>query len=624
MAFIKTNIKQAKTSKSKRVKKPPLRGIKAHYVGLMIISLIVIGSFALTSTRETRDSSAATGNPPVIGGATSPSGYKLIWSDEFNGSSVDGSRWNQYNNSNYGSGSNSDMCYFAANNTVSGGQLHLSAKKQTVTCGGTNPDTGNKTYYITSGAVTTRSVSGGGEKMAFTKGYIEASVRLPLGNPYWGAFWLVGGAGAPGWPQYGEFDIMEQLGTYPDSIIQTLHYACGAAHCQTSGANNFNASNFSAVTSTANKGAALTSSNVASYKGATTSSYVRYGFLWEDNRITWYVNGRPTRSFDGSKITIYTTDSNGNITSSSVINKTFSGVSPSWSQVLNYPHTIILNLAYGGGVASNNGYTGNETATGYNDGNFVGNRPGVMDVDYVRVYQVDTTPPPSTTPPPADTTKPVVLLTAPSSGSVTKGTIQLTAAVNDNVGVSSTTFYVDSAPVGSDTTLAYAVPLDTTKYLKGNHTAYVTARDPAGNIGTSATVTFSVDNSTSAGPGGSSGTVIDSTTPGTANPIPVSGTVEIKPSTPGAKVEVKVDNKPTGTSIDTTKLTDGKHVVTVTENGVTKEHTITVDNPWPLATLNHIVAHPIAYSSGLILALSVPVVWFNRKGLLSRFNGILP
>jgi len=47
--------------------------------------------------------------------------------------------------------------------------------------------------------------------------------------------------------------------------------------------------------------------------------------MWDDKKLTWYVNGRPTRSFDGKDMTIYTTDTNGTILTSKVV-KTLTAV----------------------------------------------------------------------------------------------------------------------------------------------------------------------------------------------------------------------------------------------------------------------------------------------------------
>jgi len=328
--------------------------------------------------------------PPPIGSAAAPAGYALAWSDEFNAASLDPANWNAKDDSNYGTGNHEDECYFAANVTESGGALHLTAKAQTVTCGGTNPDTGNPTYYYTSGFITTKGGAAAGDKYSFQYGYAEASIRMPKGNPYWGAFWLVGASSAPAWPTYGEFDVTELVGGYPDLTYGTFHYPCaGHTNCQTT-PHIYNLASGSAYGGSSNNGTQLTPANFDTYSGATSSRFVRYGFLWEPGRITWYVDGRPVRSFDGAELVRYASDADGNITTSTVektVGTDLSASSTPFATVFSYFHTIDLNLSFGGAFPQGNGYTGGEVDGGYDVGNMAADLPGQMDVDFVRVYQ---------------------------------------------------------------------------------------------------------------------------------------------------------------------------------------------------------------------------------------------
>jgi beta-glucanase (GH16 family) len=331
-------------------------------------------------------------DPPAIGAADAPPGYQLAWADEFDGTALDASKWTAMNDSNYGSGNHEDECYFAANATEAGGQVSLTAQRQTVQCGGTNPDTGDHTYDFTSAFLTTRGGGpGGGDKYAFTYGYAEARIQMPKGNPYWGAFWLVGASGGPAWPDYGEFDVTELVGGYPDLTYGTFHYACaGHTNCQTS-PHIYNLDTESAYGGSSNNGTPLTPSNFASYTGQTSSRFVRYGFLWEPGRITWYVDGRPVRSFDGTHLVRYATDADGIIASTTVektVGTDLTAPSIPFATVFANPHTIDLNLAFGGAFPQGDGYTGGETASGYDDGNLAAELPGAMSVDYVRVFQL--------------------------------------------------------------------------------------------------------------------------------------------------------------------------------------------------------------------------------------------
>ncbi|MBI3713054.1 MAG: CehA/McbA family metallohydrolase [Burkholderiales bacterium] len=93
----------------------------------------------------------------------------------------------------------------------------------------------------------------------------------------------------------------------------------------------------------------------------------------------------------------------------------------------------------------------------------------------------------------ADTTAPTV--SASTTGS--SGTISLNATASDNVGVSKVEFYVDGALKGSSTTSPYAMSLNSTSLSNGSHSLVAKAYDAANNIGTSSTVSFTVNNQTS-------------------------------------------------------------------------------------------------------------------------------
>lgn len=304
----------------------------------------------------------------------------LVWSDEFNGSSVDTSKWTARDNSNYGSANNEDECYFNNNVSEASGTLKIMAKRETVQCGGTNPDTGNNTYYFTSGFLK--------GNIDFVQGYYEASIKMPKGTPYWGAFWLTGGTGAPGWPGYGEFDVMEVVGVRPDTAFGTYHWGCsGAGQCQSS-PQSYNLLTQATTGGSADTANQLTTTNFGSYSGVSSSRFVKYGFLWEAQKMTWYVDGRKVRSFDGNQLVRYA--ANGAPT----VEKTYGSgwydgnpASPVFSTVMGYKHVLNLNLAIGGGMAEYWGYTGHDTASGYVNGNFVATMPEPMEVDYVRVYQ---------------------------------------------------------------------------------------------------------------------------------------------------------------------------------------------------------------------------------------------
>src|SRR5207247_1235794 len=90
---------------------------------------------------------------------------------------------------------------------------------------------------------------------------------------------------------------------------------------------------------------------------------------------------------------------------------------------------------------------------------------------------------------PPDTTPPTVSITSPTSGASVSGTLTMTAAASDNVGVAGVQFLLDGANVGAEVTAApYATPWDTPTASRGSHTLTAVARDGAGNHTTSAPV----------------------------------------------------------------------------------------------------------------------------------------
>ena len=97
---------------------------------------------------------------------------------------------------------------------------------------------------------------------------------------------------------------------------------------------------------------------------------------------------------------------------------------------------------------------------------------------------------------PPDTTPPTTSITAPASGATVSGTVNVTASASDNVGVTRVEFYVDGALASTDTTSPYSFSWATSGYANGSsHGLSSNAYDAAGNVGTSATVTVTVNNS---------------------------------------------------------------------------------------------------------------------------------
>src|SRR2546422_10602510 len=63
-----------------------------------------------------------------------------------------------------------------------------------------------------------------GGKFTHQYGHVEARIKIPRGQGMWPAFWMLGdNIGTVGWPQSGEMDIMENIGSEPSINHGSMH-----------------------------------------------------------------------------------------------------------------------------------------------------------------------------------------------------------------------------------------------------------------------------------------------------------------------------------------------------------------------------------------------------------------
>ncbi len=105
--------------------------------------------------------------------AQAPSGYRLKWADEFDGSTLNKDKWNYRTDSKHWS------TQLPANVTVENGNLVLNLKKEKA---------GDK-EYTGSGVIS---------KQAFRFGYYEARFRVLAGKGWHSSFWMMGHDGSGG------------------------------------------------------------------------------------------------------------------------------------------------------------------------------------------------------------------------------------------------------------------------------------------------------------------------------------------------------------------------------------------------------------------------------------------
>jgi len=273
----------------------------------------------------------------------------LIWHDEFEGNSLDLTKWNielgtgsQYGLSGWG---NSELQYYSANNiTVNYGYLKIEAKDEVY--GGRN---------FTSARITTGQIRNGTdnttpwvqEKFSVKTGLVEARIRTSRGVGYWPAFWLLGSNSynaiesrtptipRQGWPLCGEIDILEFNGGQEHQLVHAIHYGP-------------NGGNHRYVSTLVNHPA----------DGNYADNFHVYGVIWDETGIQFTLDGENTRYWQYSELP-----------------QRASGT-PTWLE--NFYNeagfAIIINLALGGNM-------GGGTPTVF-DG--VGN---TILVDWVRVYK---------------------------------------------------------------------------------------------------------------------------------------------------------------------------------------------------------------------------------------------
>jgi len=98
-----------------------------------------------------------------------------------------------------------------------------------------------------------------------------------------------------------------------------------------------------------------------------------------------------------------------------------------------------------------------------------------------------------------DQTAPSAAITAPVNGAQVSDSVTIQANASDEVGVARVLFFVDDVSIGSDSTAPYSLSWNTADAENGPHTLKARALDAAGNVGSSTTVSVTVNNPGRAG-----------------------------------------------------------------------------------------------------------------------------
>jgi beta-glucanase (GH16 family) len=226
----------------------------------------------------------------LSGTTNSNTAWNVVWSDEFDGTTISSSNWSFEIGNNNGWGNNELEYYRSQNAYVTNGLLHIVARQESFSG-----------FNYTSARMKSQN--------HFSKQYgrIEFRAKLPYGVGFWPALWMLGNNfPSVGWPASGEFDIMENKGSVPGQVQGTIHFSnASTQHQQLTAIYNFPAGN-----------------------GAT--NFHKYLLSWTTNSIQWYVDGQ-----------LYETQTS------------WSSSTGPYPAPFNQPFYFIMNLAVGGQYLGN-------------------------------------------------------------------------------------------------------------------------------------------------------------------------------------------------------------------------------------------------------------------------------
>ena len=263
------------------------------------------------------------------GGAENYTQEDLVWEDQFDGDALDTANWNYephepgwVNNESQryvGEEENRSAAPEEKNVIVKDGFLILQARKYV--------DESGKVSY-TSGRINTQ------HKQDFLYGRFEARLKVPYGNAFLPAFWMMPTEESlyGQWPKCGEIDIMEVLGNQTDTSYATIHY--GEPHRESQGSKKLDADNFS-------------------------DDFHVFACEWDPGEFRFYVDGELIH------------------TENDWFTKVDGGEEQPYPAPFNQTFYMILNLAVGGS------WPGDPDPDGAFDEN------AQLVVDYVKVYQKD-------------------------------------------------------------------------------------------------------------------------------------------------------------------------------------------------------------------------------------------
>ncbi len=291
---------------------------KNFYMIIAAISVLTVAACtATTGSAERIDSSGEpSGESVTMGNDLNLDGYSLVWEDNFDGPGLNRNDWNvELHEPGWVNEELQEYVDSEKNIFIENGNLVIRPVKSTV----------NGKIHYTSGRISTQN------KRDFTYGVFEARLKVPEGNGFLPAFWLMAtDENVYGqWPRCGEIDIMEVHGSDTRTTYGTIHY--GNPHRQSQATRTLR-------------------------NGTFADSFHTFAVKWEPGEISWYVDGFLIhRENDWYSVT----EGQGEIT---------------YPAPFDQPFYIILNLAVGGSWV---GYP--DRTTDFKNARY--------EVDYVKVWQ---------------------------------------------------------------------------------------------------------------------------------------------------------------------------------------------------------------------------------------------
>lgn len=178
---------------------------------------------AKSSPLNVSTTAAGSLNPPHS--TNVPSGYRLVWQDEFEADGLpDASKWVYDDWGNVDGWGNQELQYYSVadldNTHVSAGKLYITARKETITS-----RTGHVFNY-TSARLMTEGV------VDWNYGYFEVRAKMPCGAGTWPAIWMLGSNSW--WPEGGEIDILEHFQGTNTQAAANVHWAESGVHKEVS------------------------------------------------------------------------------------------------------------------------------------------------------------------------------------------------------------------------------------------------------------------------------------------------------------------------------------------------------------------------------------------------------